>query len=244
MRDSFVEGAQTSPAARRNREPILAILRRVMPADGTVLEIASGTGEHAAHFAAALPHLTWQPTDYDREALASVSAHRKSAQLPNLLPPLELDVCAPMWPVAHADAVVAINLLHVAPWSAAEGLVAGAQRLLAAGSARRLDRIQRFANRCIADRMDMDVEVLLRGAPEKQLHFLLFDIQLAVRLTGLAASVGIRLEHRRSLGRTPACPKPLLLWTSPRSEVRQAAGDQRGAPAVDRPGGEAQVRRD
>jgi hypothetical protein len=135
MRDRFVEGAQTSPAARRNRDPILAVLRRVMPADGTVLEIASGTGEHAVHFAAALSHLTWQPTDYDREALASISAHRKSAQLPNLLPPLELDVCAPMWPVAHADAVVAINLLHVAPWAAAEGLVAGAQRLLAPGSA-------------------------------------------------------------------------------------------------------------
>jgi hypothetical protein len=105
-----------------------------MPAGGTVLEIASGTGEHAVHFAAALPHLTWQPTDHDQEALSSISAHRKSAQLPNLLPPLELDVCAPMWPVAHADAVLAINLLHVAPWSAAEGLVAGARRLLAPGS--------------------------------------------------------------------------------------------------------------
>jgi SAM-dependent methyltransferase len=134
MRNSFVESAQTSPAARRNRDPILAVLRRVMPADGTVLELASGTGEHAVHFAAALPHLTWQPTDHDREALASISAHRKSAQLPNLLPPLELDVCAPMWSVAHADALLAINLLHVAPWSAAEGLVAGAQRLLAPGS--------------------------------------------------------------------------------------------------------------
>jgi hypothetical protein len=134
MKGPFVEGAQTSPAVARNREPILAVLRRVMPPDGTVLEIASGTGEHAVHFAAALPHLIWQPTDYDPEALASISAHCKSAQLPNLLPPLGLDVCARAWPVAHADAVVAINLIHVAPWSAAEALLVGAARLLAPGS--------------------------------------------------------------------------------------------------------------
>jgi SAM-dependent methyltransferase len=134
MRAPFLDSALTSPSVARNRDPILAVLRRVMPPDGTVLEIGSGTGEHAVHFAAALPHLTWQPTDYDPEALASVSAHRRSAQLPNLLPPLELDACAPLWPVAHADAVLAINLVHIAPWSAAEGMIAGARRLLAPGS--------------------------------------------------------------------------------------------------------------
>jgi hypothetical protein len=130
---SFVP-AQTSPAVARNRDPILAVLRRVLPAQGTVLEIASGTGEHAVHFAAGLPHLTWQPTDTDADALRSTGAHSASAQLPNLLPVLELDVCAPSWPVTGADAMVAINMIHIAPWTAAEGLMAGAGRLLAAGS--------------------------------------------------------------------------------------------------------------
>jgi SAM-dependent methyltransferase len=133
MTGSRIEGALASPAVARNRDPILAVLRRVLPARGTVLEIASGTGEHAVHFAAGLPHLTWQPTDPDTDALASIAAHRASAQLPNLLAPLVLDACAPTWPVTRADAVVAINMIHIAPWSAAKGLLAGAGRLLAPG---------------------------------------------------------------------------------------------------------------
>jgi len=137
MPSAFVP-AQTSPAVARNRDPILAVLRRVLPAQGTgigtVLEIASGTGEHAVHFAAGLPHLIWLPTDIDADALRSICAHRASAQLPNLSPVLELDVCAPSWPVTRADAIVAINMIHIAPWAAAEGLVAGAERLLVAGS--------------------------------------------------------------------------------------------------------------
>src|SRR5215470_12992622 len=90
--------ALTSPAARRNRGPILDVLRRVLPARGMVLEIASGSGEHAVHFAAGLPHLTWQPSDRDPEALASIAAHRVAAGLPNLLPAIELDAAAPSWP--------------------------------------------------------------------------------------------------------------------------------------------------
>jgi SAM-dependent methyltransferase len=127
------ERAQTSPAVARNRDPILAVLRRVLPAHGTVLEVASGSGEHAVHFAAALPSLNWQPTDIDEAALARISAHRTSARLSNLLPPLELDAHSPSWPVTRADAVIAINLIHIAPWSTAEGLMAGAERLLALG---------------------------------------------------------------------------------------------------------------
>src|SRR5205823_11325939 len=114
--------ALTAPAVARNRDPILAVLRDVLPAAGTVLEIASGTGEHAAYFAAALPHLTWQPTDPDAEARGSIAAHRAAAHLPNLKAPLALDACAPSWPVARADAVVSINMIHIAPWAAAEGL--------------------------------------------------------------------------------------------------------------------------
>jgi hypothetical protein len=133
MARSLIDDAQTAPAVARNRDPILAVLRRVLPARGMVLEIASGTGEHAVHFAAGLPDLTWQPTDCDAGALRSIRAHRALAQLPNLMPPLELDASAPVWPVTHADAVVAINLIHIAPWSAAEGLMAGAGALLARG---------------------------------------------------------------------------------------------------------------
>ncbi|HEY7384777.1 MAG TPA: DUF938 domain-containing protein [Beijerinckiaceae bacterium] len=125
--------ALTSPAAARNRDPILAVLREVLPATGTVLEIASGTGEHAVHAAAALPGLAWQPSDIDDDALRSIAAHRDRAGLPNLLPPLRLDVTAESWPVARADALVCINMLHIAPWAAAEGLVAGAARVLAPG---------------------------------------------------------------------------------------------------------------
>jgi len=125
--------ALTAPAVARNREPILAVLRRVLPTQGTVLEIASGSGEHAVHFAAGLPYLTWQPADVDPDALRSITAYRAAARLPNLLPPLALDAAAPDWPVTRADAVVSINMIHIAPWSAAQGLMAGAERILAAG---------------------------------------------------------------------------------------------------------------
>jgi SAM-dependent methyltransferase len=126
--------AQTAPAVARNRGPILAVLQRILPSRGTVLEIASGTGEHAVYFARHLPHLTWQPTDIDPTALASIAAHRAAAKLPNLRTPVRLDVTAPDWPIKQADAVVSINMIHIAPWSAAQGLMSGAARLLAAGS--------------------------------------------------------------------------------------------------------------
>jgi SAM-dependent methyltransferase len=125
--------ALTSPSAARNRDPILAVLQRILPHAGTVLEIASGTGEHAVHFAAALPHLTWQPTDQDEQALSSIAAHRIASGLPNLLPPLRLDAAAPDWPVERADAVVAINMVHISPWRATQGLIAGAGRVLPPG---------------------------------------------------------------------------------------------------------------
>jgi hypothetical protein len=114
--------ALISPSVARNRDPILSVLRRVLPPAGQVLEIASGTGEHAVHFAAALPHLTWQPTDRDEQALKSIAAHRTAADLPNLLAPLVLDAAAPDWPVEQADAIVAINMVHISPWRATQGL--------------------------------------------------------------------------------------------------------------------------
>ena len=123
-----------APAAQRNREPIREVLARELPARGTVLEIASGSGEHAVHFARAFPDLIWQPSDAAPRALASIAAWRTDAALPNLLAPIALDVTSATWPVARADAIVCINLLHISPWDAALGLFAGAARLLPAGA--------------------------------------------------------------------------------------------------------------
>jgi SAM-dependent methyltransferase len=122
-----------APATLRNRAPILAVLRGLLHEGARVLELASGTGEHAVAFAHALPHVTWQPSDVDPEALASIEAWRSEGGASNLLPALALDATSPRWDVGEVDAVVAINLVHIAPWRAAEGLFAGAARVLAAG---------------------------------------------------------------------------------------------------------------
>ena len=128
------QGARTSPSTARNRDPILAVLKQHLPATGFVLEVAAGAGEHALHNAAALPNLQWQPTDPDPEALTSIAAWRAHAGLPNLLAPLKLDASRPeSWPVERADAIVNINMIHISPWAAAQGLMAGAGRLLPPG---------------------------------------------------------------------------------------------------------------
>ena len=126
-------GALFAPASARNGAVILEVLRDVLPPGGEVLEVASGSGEHAVRFAAALQNLRWQPSDPDRRALGSIAAHACAAGLPNLLAPIELDTRAPAWPLSHADAIVCINMLHIAPWSATEGLMAGSGRLLPGG---------------------------------------------------------------------------------------------------------------
>lgn len=125
---------RSSPSAARNRDPILAVLQRVLPADGLVLEIAGGTGEHAVHFAGALPGLEWQPTDPDEESRRSIAAWRAEAGLPNLRAPLVLDVTEAEWPVERADAIVCINMVHISPWAATVGLLAGAGRRLPPGA--------------------------------------------------------------------------------------------------------------
>lgn len=132
--EAAAEGARRSaPAALRNREPIAEVLREWLPASGSVLEIASGTGEHAVFFAQAFPNLEWQPSDLDPSALASIAAWRASAVLSNVRPPLTLDAATPDWPCAGADAVLSINMVHISPWASAIGLVEGAARLLPPG---------------------------------------------------------------------------------------------------------------
>jgi SAM-dependent methyltransferase len=121
------------PHVARNREPILEVLRRVLPPQGLVLEIASGGGEHAAFFASNLPGVIWQPTDANAEMFDSIAAHRAAAGVANLLAPLHLDVTSEQWPVERADALVCCNMIHIAPWAATQGLLAGAGRTLAPG---------------------------------------------------------------------------------------------------------------
>lgn len=121
-----------SPAAQRNRQPILEALQAILPDPATVLELASGGGEHAVHFAAATPGWTWQPSDASDDALASVMARRADAGLANLRPPLRLDATG-SWPEGPFDAVVAVNLSHIAPWAVTEALTGGAAGVLRTG---------------------------------------------------------------------------------------------------------------
>lgn len=123
----------SAPAAERNRGPILDVLRRVLPASGSVLEIASGTGQHVVHFAQGLPALRWQPSDPDAHARRSIAAWIAYTGLPNVAEPLAFDVRDAAWPFATVDAIVCINMIHIAPWAAAEALFAGASRVLRPG---------------------------------------------------------------------------------------------------------------
>ncbi|MBF8221432.1 DUF938 domain-containing protein [Halomonas sp. 328] len=115
-----------SPAAARNAAPILAVLRDVLPERGRVLELASGSGEHALNFARALPGLVWQPSDPSPQARASIAAWRDAEGPDNLLAPIALDVTRRPWPVAEFTALVCINLLHISPWAAGQALFAEA----------------------------------------------------------------------------------------------------------------------
>ena len=153
------EARRSAPAALRNREPIAEVLSEWLPASGLVLEIASGTGEHAVFFAERFPKLEWQPSDIHPDALQSIAAWREAAGLPNVLPRLVIDAGEPDWPIERADAVLSINMdsdscddakptekggfdvvlnlnmVHISPWSAALGLLDGAARVLKPGGA-------------------------------------------------------------------------------------------------------------
>jgi len=127
---------QFAPATTRNRDPILTVLKQVLPPTGTVLEIASGTGEHAVYFAPRLRPRYWLPSDVDPASLDSIQAWQAEFPCEGLYPPLEIDVISDNWwqPVRYdLNAIVCINLIHIAPWSACEGLMKGAGQLLPAG---------------------------------------------------------------------------------------------------------------
>ena len=121
---------RSAPAALRNRRLIADVLAGWLPALGLVLEIASGTGEHAAYFAERFPDLDWQPSDVDRDALASIGAWRDEVRLRNLRRPLVIDASSSAWPIDHAGAILSVNMVHISPWASALGLLDGASRLL------------------------------------------------------------------------------------------------------------------
>jgi SAM-dependent methyltransferase len=128
------DARQYAPAAARNRDPIWSALQPSLPEAGLVLEVASGSGEHAVHFAhRAAPGLVFQPSDPDPEARASIDAWTAATRLANIRPALALDATSETWPIAQADAVLCFNMIHIAPWEACIGLVRGAARVLSAG---------------------------------------------------------------------------------------------------------------
>lgn len=125
---------RVAPHVARNAAVIIDVLRAILPDAGRVLEVASGSGEHALHFARAFPGLIFQPSDPDPVALASIEAWREAEGPANLLPPIQFNASAPRWPDVAVDAILCINMVHISPWAATEGLMAGAGRLLAPGS--------------------------------------------------------------------------------------------------------------
>lgn len=126
-------GRLVSPSAERNKGFIADVLKEVLPKEGLVLEVSSGTGQHIVHFAQAMPYLEWQPTEQDEECLLSIGRWRDDAQLSNVWTPIRLDVTETPWPIASAAAVVCLNMIHIAPWTAAVALIGGACELLGPG---------------------------------------------------------------------------------------------------------------
>ena len=124
------DGRLASPSAERNRGVIAGVLSQVLPQSGLVLEVGSGTGQHAVHFARLMPHLTWQPTEQDEDCLRSISAWAAVEPLANVRQPLYLDVTDTRWPIELADAIICINMIHISPWSTTQALLRGAKHIL------------------------------------------------------------------------------------------------------------------
>lgn len=183
------EAKRIAPATQRNREAITSVLRDILPAKGVVLEVASGTGEHVVHFAAAFPDLTWQPSDYDLAGLASIEAWSSESGLPNILSPLRIDASAADWPLTRAEAIICINMAHIAPWEASEGLFAGAARLLAPGAPLYLYGPYREAGVATAESNEaFDVSLKARNPA--------WGLRSVEQMNALAAHSGFAVEAR------------------------------------------------
>ena len=146
----MTDDRRSSPAALRNRDGILDVLRQVLPPTGRVLEVASGSGEHVMHFAQSLPALEWQPSDPSPDARQSIAAWASEAPLANLAPPIDLDAAAGPWPAGPFAAVLCINMVHISPWPATIGLMRGASGVLPPGGVLYLYGPYRQAGRPLA----------------------------------------------------------------------------------------------
>jgi Protein of unknown function (DUF938) len=206
---------QHSPAAERNREPIAAELRRLLPAQGLALEIASGTGQHAAYLQAALPGWRWQPSDGDLRCLASISAW--CAGCADVLPPLHIDVTADAWPgvPASADAVYCANLLHISPWAACSGLMRGAARhLTARGLLLIYGPFVVDTEATAASNLDFDADLRRRDPA--------WGLRRLADVAGQGAAAGLQLRERITM---PA-NNLLLVFDRSRSAANDSGADR------------------
>jgi SAM-dependent methyltransferase len=184
----------TSAAAERNKEPILTVLETVLPPTGSVLEIASGTGQHVCYFATELPAIRWQPTEPDPPHCEVIAARIREAGLTNVEAPIVLDVHEPRWPVAaHYDAVLCINMVHIAPWSATNALCLGAARHLPTGGKLVLYGPYLEHGQAVQSNLDFDSTLKRRN-----LDWGLRDLE---EVTRMAALHGLQ---RRQIVRMPA----------------------------------------
>ncbi|MBB5687077.1 DUF938 domain-containing protein [Sphingobium boeckii] len=182
------EAKKYAPATLRNRDAIVDVLRGILPETGLVLEIASGSGEHIVHFAHAFPKLDWQPSDPDAEARRSIAAWTAESGLAHIRPPIDLDAAAPDWPIARADAILCINMIHISPWAATEGLIAGAARLLSPGGVLYLyGPFIRAGVETAESNLAFDVSLKSRDAE--------WGIRALEDVTMLAAGQGLRLDQ-------------------------------------------------
>ncbi|MEY4576017.1 MAG: hypothetical protein RL701_720 [Pseudomonadota bacterium] len=205
------------PAPERNKGPILEVLRRVLPVRGTLLEIGSGTGQHAVFFASALPNWTFVPSDPTPANVSSIEAYRAAAQLPNLQPPAPLDVLASTWTwstsasePAQLDAIFSANMIHIAPWECCAALMRGAARYLRAGGQLILYGPYRIAGEHTSDsNREFDADLRLRDAR--------WGVRDLEAVEELGSSFGLHLRERVTMPANNLC---LRFEREPMSEVR------------------------
>jgi SAM-dependent methyltransferase len=187
------------PAPERNKVPILEVLQRVLPpAGGRLLEVASGTGQHAAFFAASLPSWTWLPSDVDPENLASIEAHRAQTGLSNLLAPLALDVREPQWETGTLDALFNANMIHISPWDVCEGLLVGAARHLRPAGLLVMYGPYRIAGEHTAE-SNREFDASLRARDAR------WGVRDLERVTALAEELGLRFRERVAMPANNQC---------------------------------------
>jgi SAM-dependent methyltransferase len=188
------DGPSFSPAAERNKEPILTVLESVLPASGRVLEIASGTGQHVCYFAQQLPGIRWQPSEPDAAGRDAIALRIREAGLANVAEPVALDVLEPHWPVDERfDAILCINMVHISPWPATHALLRGAARRLEAGGKLVLYGPYLEGGTAAPSNLEFDASLKRRNAA--------WGLRDLEEVTRVAASLGL---HRQPVIRMPA----------------------------------------